>query len=374
MAATVLTGATGFVGQEILARLLAAPGDAPVVLPIRSSRGASAAQRGEALFERTIPDLDARDRLRRRIRVVEVDLADERSWKSDVFLDQLEGASCRVIHGAASVSFDMPLAQAREVNVQGTQRMLRLAEDLARRNLLDSFAYISTAFVAGERNGTAFEHELDVGQDFANSYERTKFEAESSVQQRAGSIPLSVFRPSIVAGDSRTGATNSFKVLYWPLKVVARGLVPCFPGRREASYDIVPVDFVADALLHILESEPASGRTFHLTSARTVTMQRLLEITAEVFGLRRIPPVVTPQLYHRLVEPLMRVVLWGKTRETMLGAGRVYFPYLVRSLCFDHANTASAVRSEGIALPDTEEYVRKILHFARETNFGQAGG
>jgi thioester reductase-like protein len=374
MAATVLTGATGFVGQEILARLLSAPGDEPVILPIRNSRGLTASQRGEALFERTIPDPDARAGLRGRLRVVEADLADEQSWKSDVFMDQLDGASCRVIHGAASVSFDMPIDQAREVNVLGTQRMLSLAEDLSRRNLLDSFSYISTAFVAGERNGTAFEHELDVGQGFANSYERTKFEAESAVQERSGSIPLTVFRPSIVAGDSRTGETSSFKVLYWPLKVVARGLVPCFPGRREASYDIVPVDFVADTLLQILESEPASGRTYHLTSARTVTMERLLQITAEVFGLRRIPPVVTPQLYHRLIEPLMRVVLWGGPRETMLGAGRVYFPYLIRSLRFDHANTAGAVRAKDIELPDTEVYVRKILEYARQTNFGRDGG
>ena len=104
---------------------------------------------------------------------------------------------------------------------------------------------MGTAYVAGERTGLVREDELAVGQSYRNTYEQTKAEAEALVRSRLGSLPGVILRPSIIVGDSRTGVTSSFKMMYWPLKIYARGLWRTVPGYPDAVLDIVPVDFVA---------------------------------------------------------------------------------------------------------------------------------
>jgi len=367
---TVLTGATGFVGQELLGRILARSTDERLVLPIRSSSGRTARERADVLLERVVSDPETRRKAAERIEVVETDLGSDEAWRPDEVLARTAGAPCRVIHGAATVSFDLPIELARAVNVAGTRRMLDLAEALHARGRLEHFAYVSTAFVAGERSGTAFEHELDMGQGFSNTYERTKFEAESLAQERAKGLPVSIYRPSIVAGHSETGETSDFKVLYWPLKVLARGLVPLFPARLDACYDIVPVDFVAESLLRVLDTDPPAGSTFHLTAARTITMAQLMDIATELFGCRR-PLIVSPRVFTSFLRPLLELVLWGRPREVVLRTGLIYYPYFVKALRFDHTNTAAALADQGLAIPDTEAYVRSIIRYARDTDFGR---
>ena len=126
-----------------------------------------------------------------------------------------------MIHCAATVRFDHSLDEARRINVEGTRRVLDFAAAAPR---LRSLAYVGTAYVAGDRTGLVRENELDAGQSFRNTYEQTKAEAEALVRSRLGSLPGVILRPSIIVGDSRTGVTSSFKMLYWPLKIYARRL------------------------------------------------------------------------------------------------------------------------------------------------------
>ena len=147
------------------------------------------------------------------------------------------------------------------MNVEGTRRMLEFARGCHR---LERFSYVSTAYVAGEPGGLFREDELAVGQRFRNPYERSKFEAELALRSEGRDLPLQILRPSIVVGDSSTGRTSSFNVLYGPLKAFARGAVPAIPARRDAPVDIVPVDYVADRV-HELATHGPNG-TFHLVA------------------------------------------------------------------------------------------------------------
>src|SRR5439155_23621126 len=108
---------------------------------------------------------------------------------------------------------------------------------------------VSTAYVAGAHVGRFGERDLVVGQRFRNPYERSKFEAELLVQAHSDTLPVQVLRPSIVVGDSRSGWTSSFNVLYSPLRAFASGAYPAIPARRSAPVDVVPVDYVAEAIL-----------------------------------------------------------------------------------------------------------------------------
>ena len=155
---------------------------------------------------------------------------------------RLQAETTRVIHSAATVRFDHSLDEARHINVEGTRQILDFAGGHAPAS---SFTYVGTAYVAGERYDLVREDELNVGQGYRNTYEQTKAEAEALVRSRLGSLPGVILRPSIIVGDSRTGVTSSFKMMYWPLKIYARRLWRTVPGYPDAVLDIVPVDYVA---------------------------------------------------------------------------------------------------------------------------------
>jgi thioester reductase-like protein len=367
--ATVVTGATGFLGRELLAALLASP-DERVVTPLRPSRGESAATRMARLLESMFPDREQREEAWLRVHPVETDLEADAPGLGAALCRAVDGLPTRVIHGAASVAFDLPLAEARRINLDGTRRMLEAAASLASAGLLTRFAYVSTAYVAGLREGTVYEHELDVGQGFTNTYEHTKREAEQLAREWQERLPLTVFRPSIVAGRASTGETSHFRVLYWPLKVLSRGLVLCIPGERDALFDIVPVDFVVDALLHILEREDARGGCYHLTAGSEVRLEEIIRLTAEIFEMRRVPPYVSPQRAYRVLRPLLGLVLVGRLRRVH-DLSAVYVPYLSKRLVFDNANTRAALAGSAIRMPDMNAYLKTILAYARRTDFGR---
>src|SRR6185312_13282356 len=171
-----------------------------------------------------------------------------------------------VIHCAATVRFDLPLDLARRDNTEGTRNVLDVTRGLKTLHRLD---YIGTAYVAGGREGLIGEDELDMGQRFSNSYERTKMEAETLVRAFAKDHPASIHRPSIVVGDSKTGETSSFTGMYHTIvlfkQAYSKGLKVIFPADPRTKVDIVPVDYVVDALFGLMATEKSLGHGHHLT-------------------------------------------------------------------------------------------------------------
>jgi long-chain acyl-CoA synthetase len=199
-----------------------------------------------------------------------------------------------IVHSAASVSFSLPLDQSRNVNVGGTRRLLDFAREAQASGGLTRFAYVSTAYVAGTHEGEFREDQLDVGQDFRNAYERSKFEAETLVREEADRLPVQIFRPSIIVGERTTGWTASFNVLYAPLKAFARGALRVLPAHSSAPVDVVPVDYVADAIFAVATAPVESrAETLHLVAGQeATTVGRLASLGARHFGSR--PPRVLP--------------------------------------------------------------------------------
>ena len=259
----LLTGATGFVGRELLRRLLE-----------RDDRNVHALVRAD-------DDEAAAERLPRheRLQVWAADLERPGLGLDAARTDALAERTSTLIHCAASVSFSLGLAESRRVNVEGTARVAELAERCAARGGLDRLTYVSTAYVAGSHKGDFGEDDLDVGQGFRNPYERSKFEAERLLRDRFAHLPLQVLRPSIVVGDSRTGWTSSFNVLYPPLKAFGRGAIRALPARRSSPVDVVPVDYVADSAEQLSREGPDG--TFHLVAGRNATtVGRLMELAS----------------------------------------------------------------------------------------------
>jgi len=276
-----------------------------------------------------------------------------------------------IVHCAAAVSFELPLEQARVTNVDGTRRVLEFAERCKAQGSLRRMSYISTAYVAGEHSGCFSEDDLDHGNGFRNSYEQSKFEAECLVQRARREIPLTVFRPSIIVGEQHSGWTSSFNVLYWPLRAFSRGTYLALPARQESPVDVVPVDYVADAVFALSRMRESEGATFHLTAGTEAsTVGEVVELATRFFR-RRMPRLLDPAVYHRAVHPILLRGTQDERVRRALRRSETYFPYFAMRVSFDDRRAQVALRGAGIGAPPLSSYFDRLVRFALAAEWGR---
>lgn len=359
----LLTGSTGFLGMELLARLLEDT-DRRVWAPVRAGDDAEAEARLRATLSTLLPDPDLYSE---RVVAFAADLTQPRLGLDARRRDEIAEHVGEIIHSAASVSFTLPLEEARAINLEGTRRMLELAGDCQARGGLTRYAHVSTAYVAGDHSGDFSELDHDLGQGFNNTYEQSKWEAERLVNERAADLPVQIFRPSIVVGHERSGWTASFNVIYTPLRMYARGALPLIPARRSAPVDIVPVSYVARAILAL--DDVGAGGTFNLVAGPDApTMAELIDLTVSHFDG---PPIrtVSPAVYRRTVEPvLMRRATPAQRR--WIEQTKVFFPYFSSGVRFRAEATRAALEPLGVQAPALGDYFDRLVDFAVGCRWG----
>ncbi len=363
----LLTGATGFVGRELLWRLVRQP-DNRVVCLLRAKNDAEAAAKLAKVLDQSRPEpLTAEQQAR--AAALRGDLTEEELGLSPQQRDELAANVHRVIHGAATVNWATSLETARRINVEGTRRMLELAALAHARGVLRRFDYVSTCHVCGRRRGRIAEESLDGSTGFFNNYEQSKFEAEQLV--RSSALPFATFRLSSVVGDSRTGYSSTFKVMYWPLKMLSRGMVWVVPADRRGIVDIVPVDYVCDALEAISADMSQRGKTFHLAAGpeHSSTIGELLNLGVKTFRVRA-PLLVPPSVFFYTLRPLLFLITWGKRRE-MLKKGRVYVPYFSFRAPFDTSQARAVLDKVGLRPPLVQDYFQKLIDYAIASDWGK---
>jgi len=355
----LLTGATGFLGTRLVQDLLQNQPHTRLALLIRPVKDKSAEERARAI----IPASEWH-----RIQVISGDVSQPDCGLDRATYDRLASETTRVIHSAATVRFDHTLEEARSMNVEGTRRVLDFA---AASRGLRGFAYVGTAYVAGQRTGLIRENELNVGQDYRNTYEQTKAEAEALVRSRLTSLPGVILRPSIIVGDSRTGVTSSFKMMYWPLKIYARRLWRTVPGYPDAILDVVPVDFVAKAVARLAFDETAAGETFHLCAGPhgSATIQQIALRAAEYFNGPQ-PRYINPRLFFAALRPLLYLTLWGRKRRVLV-SGRAYRDYFTMRMQFDTTNVERWLAPAGISTPPVMDYLDRLFHYCVASDWGR---
>jgi thioester reductase-like protein len=363
----LLTGATGFVGMELLARYLERT-DRDVYALVRGADDREAAARLEAtlacVFGAGHPYGERAIAVRGDITRLGLGLGRRRR-------DALAERVSEVVHGAASVSFGLGLDASRRVNVEGTRRVLELARRCQARGGLRRFTYISTAYVAGEHAGCFSEDDLDVGQSFHNPYERSKFEAERLVTDARMRLPVTVARPSIIVGEREGGWTASFNVLYWPLRAFSRGAYVALPARADAPVDVVPVDYVADAIFALSQAPEAEGVTFNVTAGEhAASVGELVELASAFFG-RSAPRLIDPTVYRRVVHPLLLRAARDERFRRTLRSSEVFFPYFAGRTRYDNRRARVALRTAGIGTTPLREYFDRLVEFALAADWGR---
>jgi thioester reductase-like protein len=340
------TGFPGFIGRRLVARLLA---DDPEL-------------RVATLVEEKMAD-DARDCAQKvdggdRIEVLTGDITDRRLGLPDDAYDRLVGEMTSAHHLAAIYNLAVPFEIAQKVNVEGTGNVLELC---ARAENLDRLNYVSTAYVAGQRKGVVYEHELNLGQQHKNHYESTKFLAEVWVREYMDKVPTTVYRPAIVVGDSKTGETQKFDGPYYILRTIQRmGSAPLATfGRSEAPFNVVPVDFIVDAIAAAAADSAAVGETLHLVDPDPVSAAELFSALAREYAGREPKMSVPP----KMVENSLR---FAPVRKAFHGAPRESIQYLNHPVTFDTRRAEEVLGRSGVRVPSFQDYVANMVKFFRE--------
>ena len=255
----LLTGGTGFLGTEVATRLLARADLEIVSLVATITETDAIAASNRAWWHR--PALRAA--LGTRIRVVAGDVTKPRLGLDPHTDADLCGRVTHIVHAAADLRVEASVEELRRTNVDGVAHVLEFARSVRG---LTRLVHVSTAYVAGGRTGTVGEDDLTDAFGFASPYEQTKYEGERLVRAASSELPVSIVRPAMIVGDSRTGEVKTFNTFYTPLRLLLSGKLRIIPASRRLRVNIVPVDYVADAIVRLAFEPAAEGLTFHLTT------------------------------------------------------------------------------------------------------------
>lgn len=354
MAHLFVTGFPGFLASELLPRLLARTPESEAVCLVQPKYAAQARQRATDIESR-VPATHGR------IRIVEGDIT--RPGLGLAATDQvLRDTITEIYHLAAVYDLSVGRDFAMRVNVEGTRHVLDFAEACP---ALARFQYVSTCYVSGTHPGVFHEEELALGQRFNNFYEETKHLAEVEVRRHmAAGLPATIYRPSIVVGDSTTGATQKYDgpyfVIQWLLRQpAAAALMPVSGDPTRSEFNVVPRDFVVNAITHLSALPHSLGKTYQLADPHPLTFDALLRELGKA----------TDRHLIRVPLPL-RLAQWSI--DYVPGVYRTFripssaLPYQVHPTRYDTTNASTDLAGSGIACPSFPSYAPALVRFARE--------
>lgn len=369
-----ITGGTGLVGKNLIPRLLNKFPDSTITLLVRGEDEGEANERTQNIARQIADEFNIPD-APERIDGMLGDVGLDHCGLNPAQQERIVKQATHLIHGAATIRFDHPIDEARAINCGGTRRMLALAHMCAEKGKLERFVYIGSSSVSGQRGGHIYEDELEMGQKFFNTYEQSKNESERIVRNNFDKIPCTVFRPSIIIGDSRTGKTSSFNVIYIPLRLVQKGLLTYVPGTPDTLMDLVPIDWVDDAMVHILTKEESIGKVFHITAGPERAARLDEVVVAAVKYFDKHTPLKHPRTMEFISKEEYEKRRWAMRgrEDALMSQLDTLLPYVTVNRLFDSTNADKLLEGSGIEFPLFKNYSDKIFEYCVKTNWGKGG-
>ena len=355
----LITGANGFLGTQITRQLISQP-ELKIVALVRAENVANALKRLKRAWY-DWPEL--LNSLNNKVQVLSGDVTWENLGLSDDDYHYLTSNLTHIIHTVADLRLHAPLKELNKTNVRGTENLLKLAGQAYLKGNFKRFSHVSTAYVAGKRQGTILEDEL-VDKNMAgfwSNYEESKYLAEKAVHE--SDVPYSIFRPGMVVGDSHTGEIKNFNTVYALFKLYLNGKLKFIPTSSSLTLNMIPVDYVADAVATLTFNLQAEGKTFHLTAPpdSLPTINQLLDEVREwaimELGIKLPPPVFIP------VAPLIKKIspILMNTKSGILNILFTLSPYLDEKHQFHRANVENLFKPYEFKW---KEYLPKLLEYA----------
>ena len=360
--AIFLTGSTGYIGAHVAANLLTTHG-ASLNLLVRAKDAQDAEMRLWRAMQLHLEFPRFYEFLQASVRIFRGDLTAPLFGLSRDDYDRLVHTTDSVIHCAASLNRKSEKT-CLNVNLRGTLEVIQLARRSQYYHGLRRFSDVSTVAVAGKRSNEVVTEDaaIDWNRSDYDPYARTKKFGEHMLRELLPDTPLTVFRPSIVLGDSRYPQTTQFDMV--ESFVFLAGL-PMLPFRPKDRIDIVNVDFVADAIATLHVKDQPRYDTYHLSSGTgSQTFRELTDALAVAGGNRR--PVFLPGME----KPFSSIIEALSNRKGAVGHGaalmKVFLPYLVWNTVFDNTRVTSELGRKPVPF---SQYSYPLLKFSRENNF-----
>ncbi|PYS84512.1 MAG: hypothetical protein DMF67_04735 [Acidobacteria bacterium] len=341
-----LTGFPGFIAGRLVERL--ARGGARFLLLVQPAFVERAHKDIARIVEKTGAHAES-------FRVVEGDITREDLGLSASDLEEARRETTTLFHLAAIYDLGVRRDTALRVNVEGTRNVNRFARSIPN---LRRYHYVSTCYVAGRRTGVILESELRHEAGFRNFYEETKYLAELEVEALKGELPVTIHRPAVVCGDSRTGETAKYDGVYylitylrmWPGALSLPNI-----GNREVRLNVVPIDFVVEALAALAADERAVGATVQLADPAPLTTRELFDVIARnLVGRKSLFTIPAPLVHTTLRLPLS---------EKISRLPRIGVPYFFLKQTYDTARARELLDPHNVRCPRFPDYVSALLEF-----------
>jgi thioester reductase-like protein len=342
-----ITGFPGFIADRLLERL--ALTQSQFILLVQPSW----LDRARHEIDR-IANLTGRSR--EDFRIVQGDITQPDLGLSPSDLDRTRQQTTRIFHLAALYDLAVERDPAMRVNVGGTRNVVEFARTLP---ALQHFHHVSTCYVAGKREGVILETELRHDAGYRNFYEESKYLAELEVEKVKDQLPVTIHRPSVVCGDSRTGETVKYDGVYYLILYLLHwpSLSSVNIGNRRVSLNLVPVDFVVDAMAALAFDQNAIGKTVQLSDPSPLTTNELFNTIARALNGKR----------SRITAParLVRFFLMLPPSPKITGLPHSAVPYFFVKQLYDSSQAQALLNPHGIQCPPFETYVNQIVDFVK---------
>jgi nucleoside-diphosphate-sugar epimerase len=344
-----ITGFPGFIATRLVKRL-AAEGAQFILLTQQAFLATARAEVAEIASD---TGLDAG-----KLHIVEGDITEPNLGLSAGELARARRETTTVLHLAAIYDLAVAADIATRVNVGGTRNVNNFAKSIAH---LKRYHYVSTCYVAGKRKGLIMEAELSHDAGFRNHYEETKYAAETTVEVLKAELPVTIHRPAVVCGDSRTGETAKYDGIYYLIHYLRRwpgGLTLLNIGNREVCLNLVPIDFLIEAMVALAKDDRSIGATVQLADPAPLTTHQLFdEISKAIGGRDSFATVPAGIVYPTLMLPLA---------PTITGLPHSAVPYFFLEQIYDTTRARELLDPHGIHCPKFPDYVGALVNFVAE--------
>jgi thioester reductase-like protein len=342
-----ITGFPGFIADRLLERL--ARKQSRFILLVQPS-----------WVDRARAEIDRITRLTGRVpadfQIVQGDITQPRLGLANADFELTQQQTTRIFHLAALYDLAVPHEPAMRVNVGGTRNVIEFARSLPS---LQHFHHVSTCYVAGKREGAILETELRHEAGYRNFYEESKYLSELEVESVKSELPVTIHRPAVVCGDSKTGETAKYDGVYYLILYLLR-----FPflsainiGNERVSLNLVPVDFVVDAMAALAFDHKAIGKTVQLADPAPLTTSELFDAIARSANGKR----------SRMSAPAtwVRFFLMLPPSPAITGLPHSAVPYFFVKQLYDSSQAQALLAPHGIQCPPFASYVDNIVDFVK---------
>lgn len=287
--------------------------------------------------------------------IIEGDITREDLGISPEDLEAVRAETTDIYHLAAAYDLAVPQSVAFAVNLEGTRNVNKFARSLPK---LNRYNYISTCYVSGRREGRILETELKHSAGFRNYYEETKYLAELEVERLMGELPVTIFRPSVVVGDSRTGEIPKYDGVYYLIQYLQKApnlLRLVNVGNKDVTLNLVPVDFVVEAIAALARDEAAAAQTIALADPAPLTTEELFNAISQAMTGK-----------SSAFTPPSSLVKWSLSlpvSPAITGLPLSGVPYFFLSQTYDTSVASGLLGPHRISCPGFKSYVRNLLNF-----------